>query len=45
MRGYRDLITGSADPQPDAWIGLALALHQLPASPLQNAFAADWRCL
>jgi hypothetical protein len=40
VRGYRDLITSSADPQPDAWVGLALALHRLPASALQNAFAA-----
>jgi HEXXH motif-containing protein len=40
VQGYRDLITGSADPQPDAWVGLALALHQLPASPHRNAFAA-----
>jgi hypothetical protein len=41
VRGYRDLIAGSADPQPDAWIGLGLALHQLPASPLRNAFATQ----
>ncbi len=40
VRGYRDLITSSADPQPDAWVGLALALHRLPASALQNGFAA-----
>jgi HEXXH motif-containing protein len=40
VQGYRDLITGSADPQPDAWVGLALALHQPPASPLADAFAA-----
>jgi hypothetical protein len=39
VRGYCDLITGSADPQPDAWVGLALALHRLPASALQDAFA------
>jgi len=38
--GYRDLITGSADPQPDAWVGLALALRRLPASALQDVFAA-----
>ena len=38
--GYRDLISGSADPQPEAWVGLALALHQLPASPLRTSFAA-----
>ncbi len=40
VQGYRGLITGSADPQPDAWVGLALALHQLPPSSLRNAFAA-----
>ena len=40
MAGYRDLITSSADPQPDAWVGLALALHQLPSSPLRHVFAA-----
>ncbi len=40
VAGYLDLITDSADPQPDAWIGLALALHQLPSSPLRHAFAA-----
>jgi HEXXH motif-containing protein len=38
VRGYRDLISGSADPQPEAWIGLGLALHQLPGSPLADAF-------
>jgi HEXXH motif-containing protein len=39
VRGYRELISGSADPQPEAWVGLALALHQLPASALAGAFA------
>jgi HEXXH motif-containing protein len=39
VRGYRDLIAGSADPQPEAWVGLGLAVHQLPESPLRNAFA------
>jgi HEXXH motif-containing protein len=39
VRAYRDQITASADPQPDAWIGLALALHQLPPSPSQRAFS------
>jgi len=39
-RGYRDLIGESADPQPEAWVGLALALYQLPASPLADAFAS-----
>ena len=40
VQAYRDLIASSADPQPDAWVGLALALHQLPPSPLQTAFAS-----
>ena len=39
VQAYRDQIAGAADPQPDAWIGLTLALHQLPSSPLQMAFA------
>ena len=39
VQAYRDLIADSADPQPDAWVGLALAMHQLPLSPLQTAFA------
>ncbi len=39
VRGYRDLISESADPQPEAWVGLGLALHQLPAPPLADAFA------
>jgi HEXXH motif-containing protein len=39
VRGYRDLIAVSADPQPDAWVGLAVALHRLSASALQRAFA------
>ena len=31
---YRAQITSSADPEPDAWIGLALALNRLrPSSP------------
>lgn len=41
VQAYRDVIANSADPQPDAWIGLALALHRLPPSPLQAAFAAS----
>jgi HEXXH motif-containing protein len=37
VRAYRDEIT--ADPQPEAWIGLALALHrQLRSSPLLQIF-------
>jgi HEXXH motif-containing protein len=39
VRAYCRRIAGSADSQPDAWIGLTLALHQLPASPLQRVFA------
>jgi HEXXH motif-containing protein len=39
VRAYCDRIAGSADPQPEAWIGLALALHQLPDSPLKRTFA------
>jgi hypothetical protein len=37
---YRDQIAGSVVPQPDAWIGLALALHQLPGPP-PRAFTTD----
>ena len=39
VQAYRTRIAGSADPQPDAWIGLALALHQLPPSPPRAALA------
>ena len=39
VRAYRTRIADSADPQPDAWIGLVLALHQLPPSPRQAALA------
>jgi hypothetical protein len=39
VAAYRAQIAGSADPEPAAWIGLALALHQLPPSPLQAAVA------
>ena len=41
VRAYCDEITGTGDPGPDAWIGLALALHQLPSPPLHPAFATD----
>jgi len=37
LQAYRTRIADSADPQPDAWIGLALALSQLPPSPSQQA--------
>lgn len=40
VQAYRDLIAGSGGPQPDAWIGLALALHQLPPGAAQAAFAS-----
>jgi HEXXH motif-containing protein len=39
VRAYRDLIIGSTEPEPDAWIGLGLALHRQPASRHQAAFA------
>ncbi|HET9970636.1 MAG TPA: HEXXH motif domain-containing protein [Streptosporangiaceae bacterium] len=39
VQAYRNQIAESADPRPDAWIGLALALHRLPATPAQAAFA------
>jgi HEXXH motif-containing protein len=38
-QAYRTRIADSADPQPDAWIGLALALHQLSPSPPRAALA------
>jgi HEXXH motif-containing protein len=37
---YRTRIADSDDPQPDAWIGLALALQQVSPPPLQAALAA-----
>ena len=40
VQAYRNRIADSADPQSDAWIGLALALNQLPPSPSQAALAA-----
>jgi HEXXH motif-containing protein len=38
VQAYRNIIVGS-DPQPDAWIGLTLAIHRLPATPLHEIFA------
>ena len=35
VAAYREQINAAAEPCPDAWIGLALALHRLPPSPLQ----------
>ena len=40
VQAYRTRIADCADPQPDAWIGLALALHQLPPSPPLAALSA-----
>jgi HEXXH motif-containing protein len=40
VRGYRDLISESADPEPEAWIGLALALGRRPVSPLAGILVA-----
>ena len=39
VSAYRTRIADSDDPQPEAWIGLALALRQLSPSPLQAALA------
>jgi len=39
VQAYRDQIAGSVEPQPDAWIGLALALHRLH-SPQRETFTA-----
>lgn len=41
IEAYRSRIADSADPQPASWIGLALALHQLPDSPLADTFATQ----
>jgi len=39
VEAYRAQIADSAGPQFDAWIGLALALHQRPPSPLHEVMA------
>ena len=39
VQAYRTRIADSADLQHDAWIGLALALHQLSPSPRRAALA------
>jgi HEXXH motif-containing protein len=39
VQAYRQEIADAVDPRPDAWIGLALALHKLQPSPLQPAVA------
>jgi HEXXH motif-containing protein len=38
-QAYRDRIAGTADEQPDAWIGLALASQRMAALSLRQAFA------
>jgi hypothetical protein len=38
VQAYRELIAVSGGPQPDAWVGLALAIRQLPPGPAQAAF-------
>jgi len=42
VRAYRNQIAGSPGPQPDAWIGLALAVHQA-GTPVQRAGTAAQR--
>jgi HEXXH motif-containing protein len=39
VQAYRDEISAAPEPLPDAWIGLALAVHLLPPTPLLSAFA------
>ncbi|WP_067475137.1 aKG-HExxH-type peptide beta-hydroxylase [Actinomadura hibisca] len=40
VKAYRELILDSPEPRPDAWIGLALALHRLPPSPAATGLTA-----
>ena len=37
---YRDEISATSEPRPDAWTGLALAVQLQPSSPWHQAFAA-----
>lgn len=39
VRAYRAAIAESAEPRPDAWVGLALAVHRLETSPLRVPLA------
>jgi len=39
VEAYRAQIAACSDAQPDAWIGLALALHRLSSSPPREALA------
>lgn len=38
-QAYRDEIAGTTEPRPEAWTGLALAMHRLAPTPLRQAFA------
>lgn len=39
VQAYRDEIYAASEPLPDAWTGLALAIHLLAQTPLLPAFA------
>ena len=39
VHAYRDEISAASEPLPDAWLGLALAVHLLAGTPLLSAFA------
>jgi HEXXH motif-containing protein len=39
VRAYRDEISASSEPLPEAWAGLALAVHLLDPTPWRAAFA------
>jgi HEXXH motif-containing protein len=39
VQAYRDEISTASEPLPDAWLGLALAIHLLAQTPLLSAFA------
>ena len=43
VQAYRDLIAGSAEPEPDAWIGLGLALHRRPPARPGSRSPPAWR--
>jgi HEXXH motif-containing protein len=39
VQAYRDEISAASEPLPDAWVGLALAVHLLAPTPLLSTFA------
>jgi hypothetical protein len=39
VQAYRDEISVSPEPLPEAWTGLALSIHLLAETPLLSAFA------